>query len=139
MSFVSDNCRPQGINDGLAPKNSAEQPAACSHWWPHKGTGEWAQYTWQTPVQISSAKVYWFDDTGRGECRLPASWRIEHLDQGAWKAVTTTETYPVAIDQWCAVRFAPVRTTALRLVVQLAPGFASGVHEWKVDEPDDPQ
>lgn len=139
MSFANDNCRPQGINDGLTPKNSAEQPPACCHWWPRKGTGEWAQYTWEFPVQVSSAKVYWFDDTGRGECRLPASWRIQYLDQGAWKAVTTTESYPVATDQWCAVRFAPVKTTALRLAVQLAPGFASGVHEWKVNEPDDAQ
>jgi hypothetical protein len=27
----------------------------------------------------------------------------------------------------------------LRLVVQLPPGFAAGVHEWKVDEPDEAQ
>ena len=46
-------------------------------------------------------------------------------------------TYPVAKDKWCAVRFAPVKTTALRLVVQLPPNFATGVHEWKVDEPDE--
>jgi hypothetical protein len=35
------------------------------------------------------------------------------------------------------VRFAPVKTTALRLVVQLPPNFATGVHEWKVDEADE--
>ena len=45
--------------------------------------------------------------------------------------------YPVAKDKWCAVRFAPVKTTALRLVVQLPPDFAAGVHEWKVDEGDE--
>jgi uncharacterized protein len=137
LSFTSDNCQPQGINDGLVPNRSGEQPAACCHWWPHKGTGEWAQYTWKTPVQVSSTKVYWFDDTGRGECRLPASWRIEYLDAGDWKPVATTEPYPVAKDKWCAVRFAPVTTTALRLDVQLPPDFAAGVHEWKVDEADE--
>ena len=133
VSFANDNCQPQGINDGLEPKSSGEQPAAVCHWWPHKGTQEWAQYTWKAPVQVSGASAYWFDDTGRGECRLPASWRLEYLDQGNWKAVATTENYPVAKDQWCAVRFTPAKTTALRLVVQLPPNFAAGVHEWKVD------
>ncbi len=51
VSFANDNCQPQGINDGLEPKSSGEQPAALCHWWPHKGTREWAQYTWKTPVR----------------------------------------------------------------------------------------
>ena len=135
VSFANDNCQPEGLNDGNEPKSSSEQPAALCHWWPHKGTPEWAQYTWKTPVQVSGARAYWFDDTGRGECRLPTSWHIEYLDHGDWKAVAATEDYPVAKDQWCAVRFAPVKTTALRLRVQLPPNFAAGVHQWKVDEP----
>jgi hypothetical protein len=139
VSFANDNCQPQGINDGLEPKNSGEQPDALCHWWPHKGTEEWAQYTWNGPVRVSGARVYWFDDTGRGACRLPASWRIEYLDQGDWKAVKATEAYPVAKDKWCAVRFTPIKTTALRLVVQLPADFAAGVHEWKVDEGDEAQ
>jgi DUF1680 family protein len=137
VSFANDNCQPEGINDGVEPKSSSEQPAALCHWWPHKGNQEWAQYTWKTPVQACGARVYWFDDTGRGECRLPAAWHIEYLDQGGWKAVAAAEDYPVAKDKWCAVRFAPIKTTALRLVVQLPPNFATGVHEWKVEEPDE--
>jgi hypothetical protein len=139
VSFANDNCQPQAINDGLEPKSSGEQPAALCHWWPHKGTAEWAQYTWKTPARVSGARVYWFDDTGRGECRLPASWRIEYLDRSDWKPVATTEAYPVAKDKWCAVHFAPVKTSALRLVVQLPPNFATGVHEWKVEETDEGQ
>ena len=87
VSFANENCQPQAIKDGVEPKSSGEQPAALCHWWPHKGSAEWAQYAWQTPVQVSGAKVYWFDDTGRGACRLPASWRIQYLDQGGWKDV----------------------------------------------------
>ena len=113
---------------------AASSRAPCATGGRTKAPQEWAQYTWKKPVQVSGARVYWFDDTGRGECRLPASWRIEYLDGGDWKAVAATEPYPVAKDKWCAVRFAPVKTTALRLVVQLPPDFAAGVHEWKVDE-----
>jgi hypothetical protein len=137
VSFANNNSQPRGINDGLEPKNSGDQPGALCHWWPHKGTAEWAQYTWKTPVRAKGAQVYWFDDTGRGECRLPASWRVEYLEGGEWKPVAAKAPYPVAKDKWCVARFAPVKTTALRLVVQLPPGFASGVHEWKVTEPGD--
>ena len=137
VSFANDNCQPQAINDGLEPKSSGDQPATLCHWWPHKGSAEWAQYTWKTPVRVSGARVYWFDDTSRGECRLPASWHIEYLDQGKWKTVAANGSYPVARDKWCAARFAPVTTTALRLLVQLPPDFAAGVHEWKVNEPGD--
>ena len=30
-------------------------------------------------------KVYWFDDTGQGECRVPRSWRLLYLEDGIEK------------------------------------------------------
>jgi DUF1680 family protein len=132
MSFVSGNCRPWGINDGLEPRSSDEQPAALCHWWPHQGRDEWVQYTWKKPVTVRGSKVYWFDDSGRGACRLPASWRIEYRDGIDWKPVATSSQYPIKKDGWCEVSFAPAETTALRLAVRLQKGWAAGVHEWKV-------
>jgi DUF1680 family protein len=136
LSFVSGNCQPWGINDGVEPRSSGEQPAALCHWWPHSGTREWVQYTWKSPVHVKGSKVYWFDDIGRGGCRLPASWKLEYLDGSDWKPVTLDAgtAYDVKKDAWCSLSFAPVRTTALRLSVQLPKGRAAGVHEWKVDE-----
>jgi hypothetical protein len=131
---VSGNCQPWGINDAIEPKSSGEQPAALCHWWPHKGKAEWAQYTWKKPVSVAGASVYWFDDTGRGACRLPESWRIEYLDGGDWKPVSAKTEYLIAKDKWCDVRFEPVTTTALRLALRLQPDWAAGVHEWKVLE-----
>jgi DUF1680 family protein len=137
MSFVSGNCQPWGINDGLEPRSSGEQPSALCHWWPHSGSKEWVQYTWAQPVTLKGTSVYWFDDSGRGACRLPASWQIEYRDGAEWKAVASAKDYPIAKDRWCAVEFTPVKTTALRLAVQLQNRWAAGVHEWKVEEPDD--
>jgi len=134
LSFVSGNCQPWGINDGLEPSSSGEQPPALCHWWPHRGSEEWVQYDWPQPVTISGSMVYWFDDTGRGACRLPQSWRIETRDGSSWKPVSGVSTYPIAKDSWCEVRFDPVTTTALRLVVQMREGWAAGVHEWRVVE-----
>lgn len=137
VSFANTNSRPDGINDGREPRSSGEQPAALCHWWPHSGGEEWAQYTWPEPVTVAGASVYWFDDTGRGACRLPVSWEIHYRDGGEWKAVRAASEYPVQIDAWCDVRFAPVTTDALRLVVRMQPEWAAGVHEWRVLGPDD--
>jgi len=137
VSFANYNSQPQGINVGIEPRSSGDQPAELCHWWPHKDTEEWAAYRWTRPVSVGGASVYWFDDTGRGACRLPASWRIEYLEGGAWKPVEARGAYPVAKDRFCEIEFAPVTTTALRLVVRLQPEWAAGVHEWKVVEADD--
>jgi uncharacterized protein len=137
VSFANDNSHPQGINDGTEPKSSGEQPALLCHWWPHKGTEEWAKYTWAAPIKASGAKVYWFDDTGRGGCRLPASWSLQYLEGEDWKPVAVTGSYPVAKDKWCEVSFKPVQSAALRLLVKLPKDYAAGVHEWKIVEGDD--
>jgi uncharacterized protein len=134
LSFVSGNAQPAGLNDGVEPKSSGEQPAALCHWWPHKGGREWAQYTWKQPVTVGGASVYWFDDTGRGECRLPVSWKVEYLQGSDWKPVVTKSEYKVTKDKWCEIAFDPVTTTALRLIVQMQNGWAAGVHEWKLVE-----
>ena len=123
VSFANDNAQPRGINDGVEPKSSAASNR------PRSATGgrirnseEWAQYTWTKPVTVGGAKVYWFDDTGRGACRLPASWQIQYLETATWKPVGAAKaSIPSPKDQWCEVRFAPVTTTALRLSSSCRP------------------
>jgi DUF1680 family protein len=133
VSYASGNSQPEGINDAVEPKSSAERPPLLCHWWPHKNTEEWAQYTWTKAVILDAASVYWFDDTGRGNCRLPVSWQIQVLEGAQWKPVRLVKgDYPIGRDRWCDVSFEPVLTTSLRLVVRLPKDFASGVHEWKV-------
>ncbi len=137
VSFRSGNAQIWGINDGEEPSSSGEQPKALCHFWPHKGGEEWVQYTWKTSQKVKGVKVYWFDDTGRGECRLPASWKLQALIGGEFKDVALKEA-PVLMDKWCSVEFSPVQTSALRLVVRQKEGWASGIHEWKVvTAPDD--
>lgn len=137
MSHVSGNCQPWGVNDGLEPESSGQQPAALCHFWPRKGGEEWVQYTWDKPLVVSGIEVYWFDDTGRGECRLPSDWTLEALVGGAWQPVVIADR-PIALDKWCKATFAPLETSALRLKVRQKDGWASGIHEWRVirDESD---
>lgn len=137
LSFVSGNCQPHGINDGIEPKSSGEQPAALCHWWPHKGGTEWVEYSWSKPVAVKGASVYWFDDTGRGACRLPESWQLEYLSGEQWRTVKTESPYAVVMDRWCEISFDPITASALRLKVKLQRDWAAGVHEWKLVESED--
>ncbi len=132
MSHVSAWCQPEAIHDGVEPKSSGEQPAINTHFWPRKGGEEWVAYRWKKPVRTAGVKVYWFDDTGRGECKVPRSWRIEAWRNGAWRPIEAKT--PVEIDRWTEVRFPAVETTGLRLVIQQQDGWATGIHEWKVIE-----
>jgi len=122
---------PRRANDQFEPESS-DDAAGYMHWWPKKGTAEWIDYTFETPVRVSESSVYWFDDTGAGGCRVPASWRILYKSGEDWLPVKAAGEYAVAKDAWNTVRFAPVRTKALRLEVQLQPDWSAGVHEWTI-------
>jgi hypothetical protein len=122
---------PRRANDQFEPESS-DDAAGYMHWWPKRGTAEWIDYTFETPVRVSESSVYWFDDTGGGGCRVPASWRILYKTGEDWVPVKPAGAYGVAKDAWNSVKFSPVRTKALRLEVQLQESWSAGVHEWKV-------
>jgi len=122
---------PRRANDQFEPEGS-DDAASYMHWWPKKGTLEWLEYDFETPVGVSESSAYWFDDTGAGECRVPASWRLLYKSGNDWLPVKITGPYGVAKDAWNTVKFAPVRTKALRLEVQLQKDWSAGVEEWKI-------
>jgi uncharacterized protein len=119
------------INDGGEPAASND-PAMYFDWWPKKGTVEWAEYAFAKPATVSQVDVYWFDDTGRGQVRVPASWRLHYKDGDVWKPVTASGDHGVAKDAWNTLRFTPVTTGGLRLEVTLQPKWSAGIQEWRV-------
>ena len=128
---ASDGARGlKGVNDGYDPESSGEN-AGYVHWWPKKGGTEWVEYAFAEPVRVSEASVYWFDDTGSGACRVPASWKVLYKAGDKWLPVAAAGTYGTARDAWNTVRFAPVRTAALRLEIAEQKDWSVGVQEWK--------
>ncbi len=81
---------------------------------------------------VSSTEVYWFDDTGRGGVRVPASWRVLYKSGDRWLPVQTPGPFGTARNAWNALRFAPVTTTGLRIELAMQAGFSAGLQEWKV-------
>jgi hypothetical protein len=123
---------PRNIIDGEEPASSADSTAYFD-WWPVQGSAnEWIELTFAKPSTVSTSEVYWFDDTGRGGVRVPASWRLLYKNGNNWVTVDLKGAYGVERNQWNAVSFTPVTTTALRIELAMQPGFSAGLQEWKV-------
>jgi DUF1680 family protein len=130
---VSGNSRknPRNINDGEDPAAS-DDASAYFDWWPVNGSAEWVEMTFAQPATVSESQVYWFDDTGHGGVRVPASWKLLYKDGDQWKPVEAAGALGVARNQYNKVSFKPVNTTALRIELQAQQGVSMGVQEWKV-------
>jgi hypothetical protein len=131
-SHVFRNDTVDALNDGEIPSSSGDQTIPRFTWWDHTGTREWVQYDFAKPREISSVEVYWFDDTGVGRCRVPASWKLLYKDAQDWKPVEDASAYGIQKDGFNRVKFKPIRTLGLRLDVQLQKDFSAGILEWRV-------
>ena len=120
------------LNDQVEPKNSNDHENPFVHWWPHFGTQEWIEYKFDKPTEVSSVKVYWFDDAPNGGCRIPASWQLLYKTGNEWKPVKAKNEYLVTKDTFDELDFESVKTSGLRLEVQLQEGVSAGLHEWIV-------
>jgi hypothetical protein len=135
VSFARGGMDPRFLNDQQMPRNATDGFAPNFDFWPHKGGSEWIAYEFAKPVRVAGVTVSWFDDTGRGECRLPTAWRVSYRDEdGRWKPVENPSDYAIRKAAPVNVTFKPVATTALRLDVELPGQFSSGLYEWEVHE-----
>jgi hypothetical protein len=123
----------KALNDQHEPKSSGDHSNRYLHWWPRKGTKQWVQYDFAKPARVSAVEVYWFDDTGVGECRLPKSWQLFYREKDQWKPVANPSEFGCQPDRYNRTTFDPVETDALRLEVQLPENFSSGIHQWRVE------
>jgi hypothetical protein len=132
---ASENQNPNliaAINDQSEPQSSSDNSDIYFHWWPKKGVSEWVEYAFEKPSTVSEIEIYWYDDTGRGECRTPASWRLLYKDGETWKPVETAEAYGVEKDRFNKLSFKPVMTAGLRIEVTMRQNWSTGIQEWKV-------
>lgn len=135
-SAISGSTRNQrmlkGLNDQYEPKNSGDASAVYLHWWPAQDTEEYVQYDFDQEYTISESSVYWYDDSPFGGCRIPASWTLLYKDGEEWRPVESKGDYPISKDEFNTVHFKPVKTSALKLVLQQPKNHSAGIHEWSV-------
>jgi hypothetical protein len=126
-SHVNDGDSLEAVDDGRVPASSADTSIPRFTWWDRRGTTEWIEYDLRAARELSEVSVYWFDDTGSGECRVPASWRVLWLDGETWRPVENTTPYDVATDRLNTTAFTPVRAQYVRVEAALRPTFSGGV------------
>ena len=104
------------VYDGREPLNSADQSHRFFRMRPPVGQPAWIEYEFTTPTEISSARVYLFDD--KRFCKLPKSWRITYRDGAEWKPVKARGAYRVVKDDYSTIRFDRVRANAVRIEIE---------------------
>ncbi|MHB8093926.1 MAG: glycoside hydrolase family 127 protein [Candidatus Aminicenantales bacterium] len=122
----------EAVNDQFEPKNSGDDYAGWFYWRPREDSIEWLQYDFEKPVRVSEVQVYWSDDIDTDDDRLPLSWEILYKAGDKWQPVRNAGHYGVENDKYNVVVFNAVKTSALRLEVNLSGRKPSGIIEWKV-------
>jgi DUF1680 family protein len=125
LSALRDQTEPTASDDTKIPRFT---------WWDHRGSQEWVQYDFDQVTEVSAVEVYWWDESRiNAHCRVPQSWRVLYQAGGDWKPVTGGSVYGTQMDCMNRASFDPVHTKALRLEVQLQPGWSGGILEWRVE------
>jgi hypothetical protein len=124
----------EGVADGILPENSNDHNVDRLTYWPNKGTSEWIEGSFDAPRAVSSIGAYWFDDTGVGYCRTPASWTAFYKDGDEWKPVALKDghVYGTLKDQLNEIEFLEITTDAVRVEIELQPEFSGGVLELQI-------
>ncbi len=121
---------PRMVADGEPPESSHDS-SSYYDWLPRKGTQEWIAYNFPKPTTVSSSEVYWYQPE-KGEIKVPASWTLLYKDGDSWKPVEGIASYGVSLDTLNEIKFKPVKTSGLRLQVQLQPDRSAAISEWRV-------
>src|SRR5260370_42307374 len=123
---TSGRKNPATINDAEEPSSSSD-PSSYFDWWPKKGSTEWVEYAFDKPAQVSECQVYWFDDSGHGEVRVPASWRLLYKSGDEWKPVAAREPYGTERGRYNRGALQPGNSRGMRLEDAMHANLAGGV------------
>ncbi|MFF5522985.1 discoidin domain-containing protein [Streptomyces coeruleorubidus] len=120
------------VNDGVDPPSSDDTVNPRWGTWPESGQ-QWAELTWPSAKTLNKAEVYFFDDDQGID--LPASWKLQYWNGGAYVDVPGASTYPVAKNRYNTVTFTATNTTRLRVQLTSNGTNSVGLLEAKVYGP----
>lgn len=121
------------VYDQIIPLYPGDRSPAFYDWLPSTNRWEWVEYDFEKPQRISKTKVYWFDDSPEGRCRIPLEWEILHLNGNVWEPVKARNKYKITKDGLDSLMFQPVVTSSVKLKVLLNRNYSAGIYEWVVE------
>ena len=122
----------KAVNDQVVPESSGDENHPFYHTWPRRKQTEWIEYHFTQPTEVTTSRVYWFDDEPRGNCRIPEKWRLLARQGSLWKEVAVSGPEGGKKDAWDEVTFPAITASAMRLEMNFPGDFSGGVHEWEV-------
>lgn len=134
-SFVGHGDGLIALHDRQLPTRSADHDTPRFTFWPHKGgegaPAEWVELRFSSPRSVGRIGVYWFDDTGRGECRVPAACTVEVLRGNEWLDLAKLGAGGIGVnpDTMNRVEFAAMMLEGVRLRITLPPAMSAGILE----------
>jgi len=128
-SYVSGDTSLAALSNENDPRSSRDRPGRAYGNWPRRGT-QWVRYDWSRPISTNMIGVYWWDDN-RG-VRLPKACRLLYWDGERFAPVSNPSGLGVEGNKYNATTFDEVRTSKLRLEIDSAGTYSTGILEWKV-------
>lgn len=128
-SYTSGDTKVSAMNDGFAPRDSADNSHGSYGNWPKVDT-EWVQYEWSQPVTTDKVEVYWWMD-GQG-VGAPKSYQITYWNGTAFVPVQNASGLGIARNTFNVTTFDPVHTNKLRLEILSDGRLSTGILEWRV-------
>jgi len=124
-SYTYQNDDVNAIIDGLIPSGSGDTSIPRWTAWPQTGKNQWLEFTFNRPVDIAGAGIYWYNDNGG--VQLPVSWNMEYFENNEWKPFPIIErSYPVSENRFNRVHSnTPIQ--AEKMKVNLTPKSSSSV------------
>jgi hypothetical protein len=121
------------VVDQAEPASSSDESNGFYHWWPNKGTKEYLQLDFKKPYEASSIEIYWFDDRGHGQCRVPDSWSVLYKQGEQYKPVEDASGFGTELNKYNRSTFKKVETDSLRVEIQLQKDYSGGILECRVE------
>lgn len=134
-SHTSDFDNPRRAIDGSTWYDGAND-GPNSRWtnYGSPNASDWLAIDFGRPTQVSEVRLAFYDDTGSGSIRTPASYQVQYFDGANWVNVSSPQRQPAnpTGSELNVVRFAAVTTNRVRAVLTRAGADYVGLTEFEV-------
>jgi len=135
-SSASGSGNLQALNDGRIPFARRRRRGPQAPVFTILGSNnepQWMQYSFPEATEVGTSQVYFVtDNNNENSPQLPKSWHLLFHDGSEWKPVQVTSAYELQANAFNTVNFTPVRTTAMRIEVELDDNARTDIAEWRV-------
>ncbi len=94
---------------------------------------DWLEVDFGSATALNQVKLAFYDDTGTGSIRTPASYQVQYLNGNTWTDAPNQQRNPASptTNEVNVINFSSVTTNRIRAVLTKAGGNAFGITEFE--------